>query len=223
MALMEYETLFRYFHVLAGITWIGLLYFFNLVNLPLLKFPMKKPFDIDMTEKASMHITLKTLFWFRWGAAFTLLFGLLLIGSKMEEFADSPGGPMDYFLASGFSGVMISMGVIFGIIMAYNVWFIIWPAQQTIMKNNKAIAEGADNKSDLQAENAPLAKKAVLASRTNTWLSVPMLFGMIFGAHGSKEASTWGEDASGVSHMVYFAILVILLLVMYMYSKAKPE
>ncbi len=217
MALADNETLFRYFHVLAGITWIGLLYFFNLVNLPLLKFDMKKPFTVDMTEKASMHIMLKTLFWFRWGAAFTFVFGLLLIGSKMETWAAATGNSMGYFFDNGFAGLMIAMGVLFGTIMAYNVWFIIWPAQQVIMTNNKAIAGGADNKEDLQKQNAPLAKKAVFASRMNTWLSVPMLFGMIFGGHGSGQSLTSG------SNLIYLAILVALLGVMYTYSVRKPK
>ncbi len=215
MALADHETLYRYFHVLAGIIWIGLLYFFNLVNLPLLKFDLKKPFTVDMAEKASMHITLKTLFWFRWGAAFTFIFGLLLIGSKMETFAASTGNSMDYFFGNGFAGLMIAMGALFGTIMAYNVWFIIWPAQQTIMTNNKAIAGGAGNVSELQAQNAPLVKKAVFASRMNTWLSVPMLFGMIFGAHGSSEGLTAG------SNLLYLGILAGLLIAMYLMSIRK--
>ncbi len=215
MALADYDTLFRYFHVLAGITWIGLLYFFNLVNLPLLKFDLKKPFTVDMAEKASMHITLKTLFWFRWGAAFTFVFGLLLIGSGMETWAATTENSMDYFFGRGFAGLMIAMGALFGTIMAYNVWFVIWPAQQVIMKNNKAIADGAGNKDELQKQNAPLVKKAVFASRTNTWLSVPMLFGMIFGAHGDTTGLAEG------SNLIYLAILVVLLGVMYMYSIRK--
>ncbi len=214
MALAEYDTLFRYFHVLAGITWIGLLYFFNLVNLPLLKFDLKKPFTVDMAEKASMHITLKTLFWFRYGALFTVIFGILLIGSQGEIY-----GMSEYFTGRGFPGYMILMGVLFGLVMAYNVWFIIWPAQQKIMTNNKAIAEGGD-KDKLGAENAPLVKKAVFASRMNTWLSVPMLFGMIFGAHGSGTGFT-GPDANGVSNAIYLAILVVLLGVMYFMSTRK--
>ncbi len=215
MALADHETLYRYFHVLAGIIWIGLLYFFNLVNLPLLKFNLKKPFTVDMAEKASLHITMKTLFWFRWGAAFTFIFGLLLIGSKMETFAASTGNSMDYFFGQGFAGLMIAMGVLFGTIMAYNVWFIIWPAQQIILKNNKDIAAGKGDKSAMQKQNAPLVKKAVFASRMNTWLSVPMLFGMIFGAHGSSESLTAG------SNLMYLGMLVVLLLVMYFMSIRK--
>src|ERR1041385_8855405 len=74
------ETIIRYLHVLSGIIWIGMLYFFNLVNLPLLKFQMKKPYDANMAEKVTAHITIKTLFWFRWGAASTVLFGIIWIG-----------------------------------------------------------------------------------------------------------------------------------------------
>jgi uncharacterized membrane protein len=203
------ETLFRYFHILSGITWIGLLYFFNLVNLPLLKFNMKKPFDVDMTEKATANITLKTLFWFRWGAMFTFIFGILLIGAR----AESLGGFDTYFFGRGFAGWSILVGVIFGTIMWANVWFIIWPAQQKILTNNKAIAAGAENKDSLGAENAPLIKNAVLASRANTWLSIPMLFGMVFGAHGS--GLTWGS-ASGP-----LIVMAVVIALMVLYSTQK--
>lgn len=215
-ALADYDALWRYFHILAGITWIGLLYFFNLVNLPLLKFDMKKPFDVEMTEKASMHITLKTLWWFRWGAAFTVLFGLLLIESQRWEH----GGLAPYFLERGFAGYFILVGVVFGLIMAYNVWFIIWPNQQVIMKNNKAIAATSDEEETkrLQAENAPRAKTAVLASRMNTWLSVPMLFGMIMGAHGFE-----GNLGDSVEAQVMTGVLIVLLAVMYFMSTSKSK
>ncbi len=206
MALAEHDTLFRFFHILAGITWIGLLYFFNLVNLPLLKFDLKKPYEVNMAEKATPHITLKTLFWFRWAAAFTFFLGLLLIGSAAERY-DGLGA---YFLDQGFAGYMILVGVIFGSIMAFNVWFIIWPNQQKILTNNKTIAGGADEetKKRLGDANAPLLKNAVFASRMNTWLSIPMLFGMVFGAHGNARGLTEGDNG------LYLVILVLVLIAM---------
>ncbi len=208
-----YETLFRYFHILAGITWIGLLYFFNLVNLPLLKFDMKKPFDVDMAEKATANIALKTLWWFRYGALFTVLFGLILIEVRRMQFG-SMGG---YFFEQGPAGYLILLGVVLGLIMAYNVWFIIWPAQQVILGNNKKIADGAsdEEKSKLQAENGPRLKNAVMASRFNTWASIPMLFGMVFGAHGAGIGSDWG------AFMGPLAILGVVLVVMIIMSNRK--
>ncbi|MGB1697842.1 MAG: hypothetical protein ACPHK8_05540 [Thermoplasmatota archaeon] len=134
MALADYETLFRFFHVLAGITWIGLLYFFNLVNLPLLKFDMKKPFSVDMSEKATANITLKTLWWFRYGALFTVLFGLILFEAKRSTADDLSLVWSDPQLYS----IMIAMTL--GIIMAINVWFVIWPAQQVILGKSPKVA-----------------------------------------------------------------------------------
>ncbi len=206
--LTDYETLFRYFHILAGITWIGLLYFFNLVNLPLLKFNLKKPFDVDMSEKVTANIALKTLFWFRWGAMFTLVFGLVLYLAAAER---SQLGHMGFFFDNGFAGYAILLGMLLGIAMFANVWFVIWPAQQTILSNNKAIAAGAENAEALGAENAPLLKKAVMASRANTWMSVPMLFGMVFGAHGG--GLTWA-GATGP-----LVVLAVVLALMVLYSR----
>jgi uncharacterized membrane protein len=74
-----------------------------------------------------------------------------------------------------------------GIIMWFNVWFIIWPAQKVVLGNNLAIAKGVapEEKTKLEGQNAPLAKKAKLASRINFWLSIPMLLFMVFAAHGN--------------------------------------
>ncbi|MGB0653050.1 MAG: urate hydroxylase PuuD [Thermoplasmatota archaeon] len=201
--LVDFEPVLRYLHILAGITWIGLLYFFNLVNLPLLKFDLKKPFTVDMTEKATANITLKTLFWFRWGAMLTFILGLLLFEAVREGYASW----------SEPQGLMIIMGMAFGTIMWGNVWFVIWPAQQKILTNNKKIAESGDEGGKLAAENAPNLKKAVLASRTNTWLSIPMLFGMVMGAHGGRYGTEWADWLQPL------AVLAALLVGMIAYSK----
>jgi uncharacterized membrane protein len=215
--LVDHETSMRFLHILSGITWIGMLYFFNLVNLPLLKLQLKKPYEVNMAEKASAHITLKTLFFFRWGAAFTLLFGLLLVGAKSEEM----GGLSAYFMDNGMPGYAVLMGVLFGLVMFFNVWFVIWPRQQKILTNNKAIAGSSDDaeKKRLGDLNAPMVKEAVMASRINTWLSVPMLWGMVFGAHGASYGTAWGR-----AWWFPVAILLALLLLMYTYSQTpKPK
>lgn len=210
-ALLDNETVIRFLHILSGLVWIGMLYFFNLVNLPLLKIQLKKPYEVNMAEKASAPIIAKTLFWFRWGAAFTVLFGLLLIEVERQEL----GSLVTYFFDSGMGGYAILMGVLFGLVMAFNVWFVIWPRQQKILANNKAIAASSDEaeKKRLGDVNAPLVKEAVLASRTNTWLSVPMLWGMVFGAHGYTGTTVW-------DWAVPLSVLAALLLLMVSYSKA---
>jgi uncharacterized membrane protein len=216
MALQDYETVVRFLHILAGIAWIGMLYFFNLVNLPLLKLQLKKPYEVNMGEKASAHIVLKTLFFFRWGAMFTLLFGLLLIEIERRQIGDLG----TYFLGSGMAGYAILMGVIFGLVMFFNVWFVIWPRQQKILANNKTIAASTDEaqKKSLADANAPMVKEAVLASRINTWLSVPMLWGMVFGAHGWYLGSTLRDWIFPI------AVLAAVLLLMVAYSQTpKPK
>ncbi|MGB1586298.1 MAG: hypothetical protein ACPHID_04560 [Thermoplasmatota archaeon] len=174
------SALYRFLHVLAGITWIGLLYFFNLVNAPAIKFPMKKPVDVDMSAAAGRDLALKTLWWFRWGAAMTVLFGLLL----MDAVAQSYGG-WDVYMGST-AGKTIAVGAGLGLIMAFNVWFIIWPNQQVVQSNNHKIEHGAENVDELKADNATRLPKIKMASRFNFWASIPMLFFMIFAAHGGE-------------------------------------
>ncbi|MEA3137607.1 MAG: hypothetical protein QOJ26_810 [Thermoplasmata archaeon] len=212
--LVDQETSIRYLHILSGITWIGMLYFFNFVNLPLLKIQLKKPYEANMAEKASAHIAIKTLFFFRWGAFFTLLFGLLLIGAESQAV-----GLRFYFLEQGMKGYSILLGVILALVMFFNVWFIIWPRQQKILANNKAIAASTDDaeKKRLGDLNAPMVKEATMASRANTWLSIPMLWGMVFGAHGP------GGDF-GQPWYFPLAVLGALLIVMAAYSQTpKPK
>ncbi len=220
MALADHDSLLRWLHVLSGVTWIGMLYFFNLVNLPLLKFQMKKPYEANMAEKASAHIAIKTLFWFRWGAFFTVLFGLLLIGSAAESYGDAGMSLGDYFLDRGFQGYAILLGILFGLVMAFNVWFVIWPRQQKILANNKAIAATADEaeKKRLGDLNAPMVKEATLASRTNTWLSIPMLWGMVTGAHGGTKG---GQELG--DFMVPLLLLGLVLLAAILYSRAPAK
>lgn len=211
-ALLDNESIIRWLHILSGITWIGMLYFFNLVNLPLLKLHLKKPYEVNMAEKATAPIIAKTLFWFRWGAAFTVLFGLLLIEIEREEIGDLG----TYFFDSGMAGYAILMGILFGLVMAFNVWFIIWPRQKKILTNNKTIAASQDEaeKKRLADANAPMVKEAVLASRINTWLSVPMLWGMVLGAHG------YGTTGELRDWLVPLVVLAAVLLLMVVYSRA---
>jgi uncharacterized membrane protein len=220
MALSDHDSVLRWLHILSGITWIGMLYFFNLVNLPLLKFQMKKPYEANMAEKATGPIVVKTLFWFRWGAFFTVLFGLLLLGSIAEQ-ADVRGETLaDYFLARGMSGYALAMGILFGLIMAFNVWFIIWPRQQKILANNKAIAASADDaeKKRLGDLNAPMVKEATMASRANTWLSIPMLWGMVTGAHNGT-----GGGETGADFVMPLAVLAFVLIAAMLYSRAPAK
>ncbi|HLF16903.1 MAG TPA: hypothetical protein VI796_05685 [Candidatus Thermoplasmatota archaeon] len=174
---IDSESLARFFHVLFGIVWIGHLYFFNLTNLPAFKMSIK---GNDAGQKGGPHLMMRALWWFRWGAMGTLLFGLWLLDERIKTLG------MDY---SGFfelpEGQNIGIGMALAIVMWFNVWFIIWPAQKVVLGNNMAIAKGVaeDEKKRLEGQNAPLAARAKMASRFNFWASIPMLFFMVFASH----------------------------------------
>ena len=146
-------------HVLAGIVWIGLLYYFNFVQVPGMGQALA---DTDGPGPAAIgkYIAPRALLWFRMAAATTLLLGLVLLGTT-----GSIGSA--YMLAPGYQ--VIGLGTWMGTIMAFNVWFIIWPNQQKILGMKEATAE----------EIATAKKNAALASSINVILSVPMLLTML--------------------------------------------
>lgn len=146
-------------HVLAGIVWIGLLYYFNFVQVPGMGQALA---DTDGPGPAAIgkYIAPRALLWFRMAAATTLLLGLVLLGTT-----GSIGSA--YMLAPGYQ--VIGLGTWMGTIMAFNVWFIIWPNQQKILGMKEATAE----------EIATAKKNAALASSINVILSIPMLLTML--------------------------------------------
>lgn len=159
------EALFRWIHFLSGITWIGMLYFFNLINAHVTA-ALQPPTRREVVPQ----LMPRTLWWFRWGAMFTFLSGLLML---LWKYFVRPGGGFAELFGSE-AGQWITMGALFGTIMWFNVWFIIWPAQQKLITWTK---EG-----QTPPEQPAVAKRALYASRTNVFLSVPMLFGMLEGA-----------------------------------------
>ena len=150
--------LFRYLHVVSGVMWIGLLWYFNFVQIP----SMPNIPD-DQKPAVSKFIAPKALFWFRWAALATLLTGLILahLNGYLHDAMSLNTYDAKYF--------MIGIGMWLGIIMAFNVWAIIWPNQKKALGIVSVNAE----------EKASAAKKAMLFSRTNTLLSIPMLYCMV--------------------------------------------
>ncbi|MDC0965275.1 urate hydroxylase PuuD [Candidatus Thioglobus sp.] len=146
-------------HVFAGIIWIGLLYYFNFVQVPAMGEALA---DTDGPGPAAIgkYIAPRALLWFRMAAATTLILGLVLLGVQ-GAIANA------YMLAPGFQ--VIGLGAWMGTIMAFNVWFIIWPNQQKILGMKEATAE----------QIATAKKNAALASSINVILSIPMLLTMI--------------------------------------------
>ncbi|MEL0245870.1 MAG: urate hydroxylase PuuD [Alphaproteobacteria bacterium] len=150
--------LFRWLHVLSGVMWIGLLWYFNFVQIP----SMPNIPD-DQKPAISKVIAPKALFWFRWAALATLLTGLILahLNGYLHNAMTLNTYDAKYF--------MIGIGMWLGIIMAFNVWVIIWPNQKKALGIITVDAK----------EKASAARKAMLFSRTNTLLSIPMLYCMV--------------------------------------------
>ena len=148
-----YNVLFRWGHIVVGIAWIGLLYYFNFVQTEYVK-----KADPEAKKDVMQKLAPNALWWFRWAAFFTFLTGLYLL-----------------YVQERMITTALTLGTLMGTIMMLNVWGIIWRNQKIVigLKEGDAVAAGA---------------KAALASRTNTLLSLPMLYFMVSSAHGGSAA-----------------------------------
>ena len=156
-ATVDTNSVFRWLHVFFGILWIGLLYYLNFVQVPTMP-------SIPAEQKGAItgHIAPKVFFFFRWAALLTVVTGLVI--------AYVSGYAHQAMTFSGEGAVnLIGLGMWLALIMAFNVWFIIWPAQKKILGIVEATAE----------EKAAAAPRALMASRTNLLLSLPMLYAMV--------------------------------------------
>lgn len=154
---VDVNSIARWLHLFFGILWIGLLYYFNFVQVPLMP-------SIPAEQKGAVtgHIAPKALFYFRWAAALTVVTGLAI--------AHVSGYLQQALLFQGAGAVtLIGIGMWLAIIMAFNVWFIIWPAQKKVL----GIVEATDE------AKAAAAPRALIASRINTLLSLPMMYAMV--------------------------------------------
>ena len=160
---IELPFLFRWIHVMVGVMWIGLLWYFNFVQIP------SMPKIPDEQKPAIGKVIAPTaLFWFRWAALFTVVSGLIL--AVLNGYAHQA-----FTLQAPFRAIGLGMWI--ALVMAFNVWFIIWPNQKRALG---IVAVEPDVK-------AKSARVAMLTSRFNTMLSVPMLFLMVAQSHNS----TW--------------------------------
>ena len=149
-----YAAVTRWGHFLAGIAWIGILYYFNFIQVPFLK---KASAETKAEMFAEGGLVRNALWWFRWSALVTLILGLSLYGQ----------------VGGGNASWDLRLGAGLAIIMCFNVWFIIWPAQKKVVGIVEASAD----------EKLAAGKSALIASRINTLLSIPMLFFMASSAH----------------------------------------
>ena len=186
---------FRWLHVFAGIIWIGHLYFFNFVNVPL-----QAALDDGAKKLVNPKLMPRALWWFRWGAMITFLAGLVLFGMIYMYSPGSGFGPNNLYLTPErhltSRAAWILLGMFFGTIMWFNVWFVIWPAQKNMLSGK------------VPADQLPgVRRRAYLASRTNTYLSGPMLFGMLAPAHyGSINVVTFVVFSAVALVFVWHAI-----------------
>jgi uncharacterized membrane protein len=182
----------RWFHFLAGITWIGVLYYFNFVQTPFFA-TTEAPVRSGMIAGGLVE---RALWWFRWGAMLTFITGWLILLHKMGQFGGVRG-----FFAQPY-GLNIFMGGMLGSLMWFNVWFIIWPAQQVVIASTKQVARGGQ----AIPEAAARGQRSGFASRTNTMLSIPMLWFM-----GAASHLPWqGQLTLGTK----VGMLVLLLIVL---------
>lgn len=176
--------LFRWGHFLAGVTWIGLLYYFNFIQGSYFK-----EAEDDARVDAFVKLVPRALWWFRWGALFTFLTGCVLLAKL--------GGAGAEWLTQD-----ITLGALMGTFMFLNVWGIIWRNQKVVIASNEQIKAGG---SALEGA-AGAAGKALLASRTNTLFSLPMLFFMGSSAHLSSGAL----GTAGTGFWAALAIIIVL-------------
>jgi uncharacterized membrane protein len=148
--------IFRWLHIMAGVAWVGLLYYFNFIQVP----AMKEATADGTAAGISKHIAPRALLWFRWAAVVTWLAGAALLGANFTH---------AFTLEPAYAG--IGIGAWLGTIMLFNVWVLIWPNQKKIL----GLVPASDE------IKAKARRVAFLASRTNTMLSIPMLFFMANG------------------------------------------
>jgi len=184
----------RWLHVIAGITWVGHLYFFNFVNVPL-----QGALDDAAKKAVNPQLMPRALWWFRWGAMITFLAGLILFALVYFYTPGAGFGPTSLLMETGRltqRAMWILFGMLLGFIMWFNVWMIIWPTQKRLLTGK------------VPADQVPAArKKALFFSRTNTYLSGPMLFGMLAPSHyGTMSLPAFGMAVGLGLAAVWFAI-----------------
>jgi uncharacterized membrane protein len=185
-----FSYLSRWSHVFVGIAWIGLLYFFNFVQVP-----AYAEMEGAARNNAIDKLTSRALWWFRWAAAATLVSGIALFLIDPKEIYDS-----DYIKSP--QGVAIYAGILLAVTMFLNVWLVIWPLQKKVIANARNVQAGGE----VDPGAAPAARKALLASRMNMIYSLPMLIFMVGTVHFPYDISV----ATGSSRAIFWIIWIVV-------------
>jgi uncharacterized membrane protein len=211
------EQTFRWLHILSGIVWIGMLYFFNLVQVP--------AFAAFGDEGKARNIALdkvtrRALWWFRWGSVSTVVMGLFITVAAKDFFKPSNGIS---FGKTG-KGLAISLGMLLAIIMFLNVWGVIWRNQKVVLANAANVLAGGEANPDAPAAG----RRALMASRQNVVFSVGMLYLMVVPSHDVYLGGTAAAISSGKVG-AFWAISIIVIAVLevnalgFMPWKAQPN
>jgi uncharacterized membrane protein len=191
----------RWGHVVFGITWIGLLYYFNFVQVPAFA-----EMEAAARNNAVDKLASRALWWFRWAAVATVLTGIMLLlfqkdGDKSQLFSG------DYF--KSVPGMSIATGILLALTMFANVWLVIWPNQKKVIANARNVQAGGE--ADPTAGDA--GRKALLASRMNAIFSLPMLMFMVGTFHFFNPGNGFKFNPSGGERATYWIIAVVVWLV----------
>ena len=181
----------RWGHYLAGVTWLGLLYYFNFVQVPSVA-------QLEAGSRADLvrNVVPRALWWFRYSAVLTVLTGLSILGFQ----GHLQGGA--YFKTS--PGISISTGILLALVMFANVWMVIWPRQRVVIASARRVAAG--DAADPAAAQA--GRRALLASRTNAVLSIPMLWFMGVTSHF---AASFEVRPKGGDRALYWLVTLVLV------------
>ncbi len=191
---------FRYIHVLSAVMWMGLLWFFNFVQTP-----AYAEMDPAARNNAFDKLTWRALWWFRWGAMATLVTGILVLGAgASNKFAGVSAYGSDFWKSA--SGLMLAAAILFAIIMAYNVWMVIWPAQQIVIDNARKVQAGGE----ANPEAPKAARRGAMASRQNTIFSFTVFLGMVGASHFFI-----GYDRPNALTKVLFVLIVLAIAVVF--------
>lgn len=189
------EVLSRWGHYLSGVTWIGLLYYFNFVQVPSFA-----QFEAASRTDAINKLVPRALWWFRFSAMLTLATGIMILGFQ-ENLSSG-----EYFKTA--PGISISTGILLALVMFTNVFMVIWPNQRIVIANAQRVAAGGE--ADPAA--AAAGRRALLASRTNALFSIPMLWFMAVTSHLATreyELSPQGGER-GIYWLVTLALVIVL-------------
>ena len=190
---------FRWLHVLVGIMWIGLLYYFNFVQVP--------AFAAFGDEGKARNIAIdkvarRALWWFRWAAISTFVTGILITGITKDYFASATDVSWGRFAGN----VGISLGMLIATIMLLNVWGVIWRNQKVVLANAANVLAGGE-----ADPNAPAAgRRALMASRQNAIFSVAMLFFMVYRGHAPNTGNVLSSGQLAVFWIVALAIVIVM-------------